>query len=32
MSKQKSVKNAIFNVLPDNRPITALQIVEDHEK
>lgn len=32
MSKPKSVKNSILSVLPDNRPITALQIVEDHEK
>lgn len=32
MSKQKNVKNLIMNVLPDNRPLTSLQIVEDHEK
>lgn len=32
MSKPKNVKNLIMNVLPDNRPITSLQIVEDHEK
>lgn len=32
MSKQKNVKNLIMNVLPDNRPITSLQIVEDHDK
>ncbi|XP_031621752.1 multivesicular body subunit 12A [Contarinia nasturtii] len=32
MSKQKNVKNLIMNVLPDNRPITSLQIVEDYEK
>lgn len=32
MSKQKNVKNLIMGVLPDNRPITSLQIVEDHDK
>lgn len=32
MSKQKNVKNLIMSVLPDNRPITSLQIVEDYDK
>lgn len=32
MSKDKNVNNLIMNILPDNRPITSLQIVEDYEK
>lgn len=29
---QKNVINSIMSFLPDNRPITSLQIVEDFEK
>uniref|UniRef100_A0A1B0C0F2 MABP domain-containing protein n=1 Tax=Glossina palpalis gambiensis TaxID=67801 RepID=A0A1B0C0F2_9MUSC len=29
---QKNVINSIMSFLPDNRPITSLQIVEDYEK
>lgn len=32
MSKGKNVKNLIENILPDNRPVTSLQIVEDYDK
>jgi len=32
MSKSKNVKNLIEHILPDNRPVTSLQIVEDHDK
>lgn len=32
MFKGSNVNNLILNILPDNRPITALQIVEDYEK
>lgn len=32
MLKQKNVKNTIISALPDNRPITSLQIVEDYDK
>lgn len=30
--QHKNVINSIMNFLPDNRPITSLQIVEDYEK
>lgn len=32
LSTQKNVINSIMSFLPDNRPITSLQIVEDYEK
>lgn len=30
--QQKNILNTIISVLPDNRPITSLQLVEDYEK
>ena len=30
--KHKNVKHLLMDYLPDNRPITSLQIVEDYEK
>lgn len=32
MHPNKNVNNLIMNILPDNRPITSLQIVEDYYK
>lgn len=32
LSQQKNVINSIMSILPDNRPITSLQIVEDSER
>uniref|UniRef100_U5EEK5 Multivesicular body subunit 12A n=1 Tax=Corethrella appendiculata TaxID=1370023 RepID=U5EEK5_9DIPT len=31
-NKQQNILNSIINALPDNRPITSLQIVEEFEK
>lgn len=31
-AQQKNVISSIMSFLPDNRPITSLQIVEDYEK
>lgn len=30
--QQKNILNTIISALPDNRPITSLQLVEDYEK